>query len=131
MSGILARLPGVLLTTLAVLMLGFVAHVAVISKLEHDRAQQIALASFRIELANATAPTGQTDADTSRLYPVGTPMAILEIPTIGLWEVVVEGASAETLMVGPGHRRDTRLPGQAGTVSSWGGRRCMGGHSGV
>jgi sortase A len=32
-----------------------------------------------------------------------------------LREVVVEGTSSGTLMSGPGHRRDTPLPGQAGT----------------
>jgi LPXTG-site transpeptidase (sortase) family protein len=42
-------------------------------------------------------------------------VAILEIPRIGVREVVGEGTTGRDLMSGPGHRRDTVLPGQAGT----------------
>src|SRR5262249_19179804 len=41
--------------------------------------------------------------------------AVLQIPEIGVRDlVVVEGTSPSQLENGPGHRRDTPLPGQAG-----------------
>jgi LPXTG-site transpeptidase (sortase) family protein len=45
----------------------------------------------------------------------GAPVALLRIPALGLKEVVGEGTTSGVLMSGPGHRRDTPLPGQAGT----------------
>nr|WP_223182985.1 MULTISPECIES: sortase [unclassified Streptomyces] len=38
----------------------------------------------------------------------------MRIPALGLREVVAEGTTSQVLMSGPGHRRDTALPGQAG-----------------
>jgi sortase A len=51
----------------------------------------------------------------------GTPVALLEIPRLGLREVIVEGTSSDPMMSGPGHRRDTPLPGQVGTsvIAGW------------
>lgn len=47
--------------------------------------------------------------------PDGTPVALLNSPTAGLHNVVVvEGTSAGDLLSGPGHLRNTPLPGQAG-----------------
>jgi len=42
-------------------------------------------------------------------------VALLSIPAIGISAmVVVEGTTPENLTLGPGHLRDTPLPGQAG-----------------
>jgi LPXTG-site transpeptidase (sortase) family protein len=41
-------------------------------------------------------------------------VAKISIPAIGVDEVVSEGTSSSVLTGGPGHRRDTVLPGQAG-----------------
>lgn len=56
---------------------------------------------------------GQLTYDGKPLAP-GAPVALLRIPALGLREVVAEGTTSEVLMSGPGHRRDTALPGQAG-----------------
>jgi sortase A len=120
------RLAGTALTLLAVLTLGFVAHLAGISQLRYERSQQTAYADFRFELANATAPTGQLGPD-GRLLPPGTPVALLRIPAIELDAVVLEGTDAGVLTAGPGHRRDTPLPGQPGTSVLMGRRAAYGG----
>lgn len=54
-------------------------------------------------------------------------MAFLEIGSIGVREVVGEGTTAADLMAGPGHRRDTPLPGQAGTSVLLGRQAAYGG----
>jgi LPXTG-site transpeptidase (sortase) family protein len=86
----------------------------VLGNLRHDRDQAQLADEFRIELATGTAPVGPLD-DANKSLAAGAPVALLEIPKLGLREVVVEGTSSGTLMSGPGHRRDTPLPGQVGT----------------
>ncbi|NUR31570.1 MAG: sortase [Catenulispora sp.] len=117
---------GASLTILAVLLLGFVANLALVGELRHERDQHVAYATLREQLANATAPTGQTDAG-GDLLPAGTPIALLQIPQIGLNEVVFEGTTGSVLASGPGHRRDTPLPGQAGASVIMGRRAAFGG----
>ncbi|MFK0220004.1 sortase domain-bontaining protein [Streptomyces vinaceus] len=98
---------GAALAILGAVLLGFVAEVGPLGHLRHERDRRVGYAQLRDRLANATAPVGPTDP--------GTPVALLSIPQIGVKEVVLEGTSAETLASGPGHRRDTVLPGQPGT----------------
>ncbi|WP_432835320.1 sortase [Dactylosporangium sp. CA-092794] len=96
-------------------LLGFGVYVAFLSRLHHDRVQLTAYADFRKDLAFGTAPTGQTKpTDLTQLLDPGTPVAVLDIPKLHLKEVVFEGTTSGVLQKGPGHRRDTPLPGQAG-----------------
>jgi sortase A len=113
-SGARLRAASGALTVVAVLLLGFVANVGLLGRIRHERDRQVAYADLRLQLANATAPVGQTGAG-GRLHQPGTPMAVLRIPAIGLHEVVREGTTSQVLFSGPGHRRDSVLPGQAGT----------------
>ena len=114
--------------TLAVSLLGFAAWITFVSHLYYDRVQHDAYASFRAELAQATAPTGPTDpANPKALLAPGSPVAILTIPEIGLNAVVLEGTSGAVLEGGPGHLRDTQLPGQAGLSEIMGRRAAYGG----
>jgi hypothetical protein len=112
--------------TLAAALLGFAAWLAVGSRLYYDRVQHDAYASFRAELAQAIAPTGPT-ASPRKLLPLGTPVAILSIPEIGLNAVVLEGTTGDVLEGGLGHLRDTELPGQAGESEIFGRRAAYGG----
>ncbi|MDT0347271.1 sortase [Streptomyces litchfieldiae] len=107
-------IPGVALLILAALLLGFAGNLLLVGHLQHARAQQTGYAELREQLAFGTAPVGRTDIDGEVLSP-GTPVALLRIGAIGLREVVFEGTTSDVLMSGPGHRRDTVLPGQAGT----------------
>ncbi|PZF84632.1 sortase [Jiangella anatolica] len=120
------RLPGLALTIVGVLLLGFVAQLGLLSQLGHSRAQELAFDEFRVRLADGTAPLGQLNAD-EELYPSGTAMAVLEIPALALHEVVFEGTTSAVLQDGPGHRRDTVYPGQAGTSVVMGRQATYGG----
>jgi len=114
--------------SLAASLLGFAAWITFASHLYYDRVQHDAYASFRAELAQAIAPTGPTDpANAKKLLAPGSPVAILKIPEIGLNAVVLEGTSGAVLEGGPGHLRDTQLPGQAGLSEIMGRRAAYGG----
>ncbi|NYI06285.1 sortase [Allostreptomyces psammosilenae] len=119
-------LPGTALTILGALLIGFVAHLTVVSGLQHNRDQQLAWADFRFELAAGIAPVSQQDFD-GKLVPVGTAVAVIEIPQIGVREVVFEGTDGATLRSGPGHRRDTTFPGQPGMSTLMGRHDAYGG----
>jgi sortase A len=122
------------LTILALFLIGFAVWFAFLSRLYYDRVQVNEYANFRNELALATAPTGPTNpppitdptAPTTLLAP-GTPVAVLSIPEIGLTTVVSEGTSGQVLEGGPGHVRDTPLPGQPGVSVIFGRRTSYGG----
>ncbi|WP_405020760.1 class E sortase [Kitasatospora sp. NBC_00070] len=102
-------------TSLAVLVIGFGAFLPTLSGLQEQHAQAAAYKTLREQFGTAVAPTGPT-VD-------GAPVAMIDIPALGLYEtVVVEGTTGRDLMRGPGHRRDTVLPGQQG-VSVLFGRR--------
>lgn len=99
---------------LAAVAVGFALDIVVVTDLQYQAAQSRDYATLRESLALATTPVSQTDLD-GRLTPVGTPVALLTVPRIGLENVVVvEGTSSEALQRGPGHERDTRFPGQPG-----------------
>ncbi|MFE2727829.1 class E sortase [Kitasatospora sp. NPDC059327] len=98
---------------LAALTMGFVGYLFTLSHLQQQHYQSTAFKTFRDQLAKAVAPTGGA-AD-------GDPVALLDIPAIGLHQaVVVEGTTGRDLMRGPGHRRDTALPGQTGVAVVFG-----------
>lgn len=101
-------------------------HLALISGLQARAAQAEAYDAFRAQLAQGVAPTGPSDPAGVEL-PLGAPVAHLEIRAIDVSLVVLEGTSAEVLFDGPGHRRDTVLPGQYGTSIVHGRRASYGG----
>ena len=47
----------------------------------------------------------------------GSPVALLEIPRLGMSLVVMEGAEERELKLGPGHIRGTSLPGEGGNFA--------------
>ena len=98
------------------ILLGFVAHVSLVGSLQHARSQYTLYQELRTTLALATAPLGQLDVD-GVLVPDGTPIGVITIETgsITLNEVFVQGTTGQVLTNGPGHRRDTVMPGQEGT----------------
>lgn len=98
---------GSVLVTWAAVMAGFVIFVVFLSAFPQSRAQAGLQRSFATTLAYAEAPVG------GNIRP-GTPVARLDIPAIGVHEIVVEGTSADQLRKGAGHLRVSPLPGQAG-----------------
>ncbi|MCU1394440.1 MAG: peptidase sortase [Ilumatobacteraceae bacterium] len=97
-----------ILISLSVVSLWCVFFAIVLSPIQGHRSQRNLYATIRSELASQTVPVHSPIAS-------GAPIALLQIPDIGVHNlVVVEGTSAGDLENGPGHRRDTPLPGQVG-----------------
>jgi sortase A len=128
-------LPAAALGVASVLLLGFCLQLVLIGDVSYARAQQLALAKFRYELARATAPVGQTftpqpeiqgqaiagekakavEIPVPMLYPLGTPVAVMSIRALSMVDaVVLEGTTPWVTQRGPGHERNSVLPGQEG-----------------
>ncbi len=119
----IARVMAVMVVVLCTTML---LQLYVISHFQQRTSQQQAFDEFRSQLAIGTAPIGPNDSD-GNLLRVGAPVALLEMPTIDVEQVVVEGTTSGVLLDGPGHRRDTVLPGQEGISILLGRRASFGG----
>jgi len=119
---------GVVWLMASALLLGFVAHVTLVGSLQHARSQYTLYQSVRTELALATAPVGQLDFE-GVLVPEGTPIGVISIdtPEVQVEEVFVQGTTGAVLTSGPGHRRDTVMPGQEGTSIIMGRQASYGG----
>ncbi|SFF38297.1 sortase [Streptomyces mirabilis] len=102
------------LLTLAALLLGLTAQLLLVSGIQERAAQHASYDALRTQLALGTAPVAQTDQQ-GRLLAPGTPVALIDIPAVDVHQVVLEGTDSAVLTDGPGHRRDTPLPGQSGT----------------
>lgn len=114
------------LSLLSLILIGVVLNLTVVSQFEHWTSQRKLYGELRLSLAQGSAPLGQTDS-TGHLLALGTPVALLQIPRLGIDEVVVEGTTSAQTRVGVGHRRDTPLPGQAGAVVLMGRQAAYGG----
>ena len=117
---------GVIWLLLSALLLGFVTHVTIIGSLQHSRSQYVMYQQLRSELALAITPLGQLDVD-GQLVANGTPLGLISIDRLGISEVFVQGTTPADLTKGPGHRRDTVLPGQEGTSIIMGRQATYGG----
>ena len=112
---VVAQAVGASFLILASTALGFVAWVGLFSSLHYDKAQLNAYDTLRVELAEGTAPNGPTvPTNPSKLLPPGSPVAVLSIPAINLRTVILQGTTGAVLEDGPGHLRDTPMPGQVG-----------------
>lgn len=98
---------------LAIVCAWMVAHLLFFGNVSHARDQDLLYRELRTQLAGLTAPVGPVVA-------AGEPVALLRLPTLGVEEVVVEGTAAGDLFAGPGHKRNTVLPGQVGTSLVYG-----------
>jgi sortase A len=107
------------LTIFGVLVVAYVAYLALASQFVHDRDQRTRTATLSSLLVGRNASIGG-------VIDEGTPVASLDIPRLGLHETVVEGTTAKLLEGGPGHLRSSPLPGQAGNVVVAGRRSTFG-----
>ncbi|MFM8237816.1 MAG: sortase [Actinomycetota bacterium] len=98
---------------------GFAVFVVALSGSVHDRAQTGLERQFSGRLAVGDAPVNQP-------IPTGDPVALLEVPAVGIREVVVEGTRPTQLTKGPGHLPVSALPGQAGVAVVLGRRIAFG-----
>jgi LPXTG-site transpeptidase (sortase) family protein len=120
---------------LSATLLLFALWFTLLSGLHYDHVQHAAYNTLRVELAAGTAPNGPTQttpqangqASPPTLLPLGAPVAVLSAPSIGLRTVILEGTTGQVLEGGPGHLRDTVLPGQVGVSVVMGRRAAYGG----
>lgn len=98
---------GVAFGLVVLLVGGFIGYLATVSDLQQARTQRVLYGEISETLHDDTGPLGGNIKE-------GTPVALLEIPDIGVKQVVVEGTTAAQLRGGPGHLRNTALPGQFG-----------------
>ena len=109
------------LLVVGAVLLAFVFYAFVVTGLEESRSQRALLPVF------ATGVQSQSIDSLSKVPVPGTPVAMIEIPSIGLHQVVVEGSSPELLKLGPGHLPNTPLPGEFGNSVVLGRRVTYGG----
>jgi sortase A len=131
--GLLAKL-GIALVVLGALGLAFVAFQLWGTGLLQARHQAALRSQFDASLppeaqhwsthvhsvgAPRTAPTASGPA-------TGRPVGTIQIPSIGLDQVIVEGVGEGQLQLGPGHYPETPLPGEAGNAGIAGHRTTWG-----
>ena len=101
---------------IAVVILGIVLYL--VEPMFQQRDQGLLLDRYRtsIDMA-ANQSTGLGGVEVSVIAPpLGSAVGIVEIGSIGLRQVVVEGTAASNTMVGPGHVPGTAAPGQPGNA---------------
>ena len=123
--------------TAGLLLLGLVAYQLWGTGIETRRAQDRLHTEFtqlvNQKIAEASTPTPTTTSLPAAVTPSVTAsnrpnkaVALLEVPTAGIADIVVEGVSASALRRGPGHVPRTALPGQPGNSAIAGHRTTYG-----
>lgn len=79
-----------------------------------ERRDQRALRGAFIDLIKSGAPLGARSDGSPGIIAAGKPIALLEIPSLRVRRIVVEGTEADQLKRGPGHLRSSVVPGQYG-----------------
>jgi sortase A len=131
------------LALISVGVLGFAGYLLFLTPIEQNANQDVLYSQLRGPIAEAIPPYAGADVsadgtierdvpaiyddDEDKLIPAGAPIAVLSIAKLGLTQVVVEGTSSGDLMSGPGHRRNTVLPGQKGVSIIYGKSMTYGG----
>jgi sortase A len=97
-----------------------IAFLFVFSGLAEARTQVGLRRRFALSIANLRAPIGGAIAN-------GIPVAQIDVDAIDLHRVVVQGTTSSALRSGPGHLRQSPLPGQEGNAVVFGRRTAYGG----
>jgi sortase A len=100
-------------TVIAALALWWVLYALVLSGFQESHTQHVLYSQLRYGLAQDIVPFG------GDIKP-GTPVALLDVPSIGMQAVVVEGTSSADLTKGPGLLPSSPFPGQAGQAEIYG-----------
>jgi sortase A len=104
------RVAGVLVFGLGVLIILLLGYIYVFTPVSEQRAQHTLLQEI------TASPAKTFDLAVGKIPPEGSPVAVLEIPSLHFDQAVVEGTNAQDLRSGPGHLPSTALPGQAGNA---------------
>ncbi len=132
---------GKVLIAAGLLVLGFVGYQLWGTGLETSRGQSELTEQLAVDVGDPAVDDGDVDleklseqlaevdsqtAPPTAPPPEGEPVGIIEIPKIGVANVIVEGVSKADLKKGPGHYPSTPLPGQAGNSGIAGHRTTYG-----
>jgi sortase A len=100
----------------------------VVGSVLQQRDQRVAAEQLDAKLATAATSIGLPDVSPLPVVAprVGEPVAVLEIPSLGLTQVVLEGEGNGVTQAGPGHVSGTPLPGQPGNAGVAGRRTSYG-----
>ncbi len=103
--------------TLALVVIAVVAAQFLVLPLIQQRAQVAAARQLQANFAVAAGAIGHSDLSALPNEPlaIGSAVASLEIPKLGVQQVVVEGASGTQTLTGPGHLAGTAGVGERGT----------------
>jgi sortase A len=118
------QVTGAIAGLLLLFVVGYFVYLYGLSHVSEDRAQTGMFKNFVAQLQQGTAPvapyTTNANGGTTPLGE-GTPVAVLNIPQVGLRDVVVvEGTTSRDLALGPGHVPSSALPGQTGVSFIYG-----------
>ncbi len=111
---------GALVFGLGLLILLLLGYIYLFTPLSAGRAQHSLLQEIT---AN---PAKTFNLAEGKLPPEGSPVAVLEIPALHLFDAVVQGSDAQDLRTGPGHMPTTAMPGQPGNAVILGRRATYG-----
>jgi sortase A len=104
------RVAGVLIGGLGVLIILLLGYIYVFTPVSASRSQHALLQQIQAQ------PIDTYDLATGEIPREGSPLAVLEIPSINVDQVVVQGTSVTDLQKGPGHMPTSSLPGQRGNA---------------
>ena len=133
---------GRVMVAAGVMLLGFVAYQLWGTGLETARAQRELTQRFDEVLATVPVTTAAPTSTAPSVDPtvdeppgvvqdlgqilIGDPIAFLEIPALGLNEVLIAGVGYQELRIGPGHFPESSMPGQYGRAAIAGHRTAWG-----
>ena len=106
----LTRIGGLVLTTVGLIVVLFLVYLLVVTRLTDTDSQRRLLERYRARIATGLPLTPRAP------LTKGAPVALLEVPRLGLSKVVIEGTDPDRLKQGPGHYRTSALPGQPGNA---------------
>ena len=104
------RVAGVLIGGLGVLIILLLGYVYVFTPVSAARSQHTLLEQIQAQ------PLHTYQLAEGKVPPDGSPLAVLEIPSLHLDQAVVQGTNVHDLQNGPGHMPTSSLPGQRGNA---------------
>jgi sortase A len=134
------------LSVIGLVLVGFFLYQVTVTSLIHARSQDLLLEEFKVQAPlQAVDPTAAADPEASALDgvltggeaagdptleedvepevipaaeppAVGDPIGILQIPSLDVEQVVVQGSGPAQLRAGPGHLQGTPMPGEPGNA---------------
>jgi sortase A len=104
------RVAGVLIGGLGVLILLLLGYIYIFTPLSAARSQHTLLQQIQSQ------PIDTYHLAQGKIPPEGSPLGVIEIPSLHLSQAIVQGSDSQDLQMGPGHMPTSSLPGQRGNA---------------